>query len=515
MKSNIKSTGIIVSCVMLLSKLFGMLRDIIIASMYGTSTNEAIAFSTASRIPLLFFDIALGTAVTSAFIPIYNEFIAANDRKSANEFASRFIILVLIITSSMAVLGMVFSDSFVRVIAGGLNGGQSELSSVLVRILFPVIAFTGVAFCFVGILQSEGNFVIPALISLVSNLFLIIYLLIFKDKFGVAGVAVAMLFGWFLQIIIQVPSLQKSEFIFKIRNPFKSDAIKRVCLLSLPIIISAWVQPINTMININLSSGLNNGEAITALDYANKLYIILVGVVAYTITNLTFPSISRMASKNDLYGYSETVSKSISYCVFVIAPVMVGFIVLAEPIIRLFYERGQFTSDSTYLTSRALVCYSFGMIGYGLTEIMNKSFYALKDGKTPMIVSCIGIGLNMFISVISINVFDAGFEVLAIAAAFSSNFIGIVMLLILNKKTEKILSLTLLKCVSKSLVSALVMGLCVFIVAKHLQANSIILSVFVPVFLGAIVYALCCFVFRSEELQSMLSLFKRIKGKEE
>lgn len=514
MKNSIKSTGMIVSCVMLLSKLFGMLRDIIVASMYGTSTAEAIAFSTASRIPLLFFDIALGTAVTSAFIPIYNEYIASDDRKSANDFASRFIILVLIITSSMAALGMLFSNDFVHIIAGGLDTEQTELASILVRILFPVIVFTGIAFCFVGILQSEGNFVIPALISLVSNLFLIVYLLLFKNRFGVTGVAVAMLCGWFMQILIQIPSLRKSEYTFKLRNPFGSDAIKRVCLLSLPIIISAWVQPINTMININLSSGLNNGEAITALDYANKLYIILVGVVAYTITNLTFPSISRLASKNDFCGYSDTVSKSISYSVFIIAPVMVGFIVLSEPIIRLFYERGQFTADSTYLTSKALMCYSFGMIGYGLTEIMNKSFYALKDGKTPMIISCVGIGLNIIISITSVRFLNAGLEALALAAAFSSNFIGVMMLLILNKKTSGIISPLLIKRVSKSLLSAVIMGGCVWLVDGYFKSDSNILSVFIPVITGAIVYSICCLIFRVEEFKAVLSIFNRFKGKE-
>ena len=514
MKSNIKSTGLIVSCVMLLSKLFGMLRDIIIASMYGTATVEAISFSTASRIPLLFFDIALGTAVTSAFIPIYNEYLAKDDRESANNFANRFIFLVFAITLSMTIIGCVFSGGFVNIIAGGLNESQSALSSMLVKILFPVIIFTGIAFCLVGILQSEGNFVIPALISLVSNLFLILYLVIFKDRFGVTGVAIAMLIGWFLQIVIQIPSLKKSPFVFKIKNPFGDNAIKRVCILSLPIIISAWVQPINAMININLASGLNDGEAITALDYANKLYIILVGVVAYTITNLTFPSISRYASGNDYRSYSDTVAKSIRYSVFVIAPVMVGFIVLSAPIIRLFYERGQFTSDSTFLTSKALMCYSFGMIGYGMTEIMNKSFYALKNGKTPMTVSCIGIGLNIVISLVSVKLFNCGLEGVALAAAFSSNFIGITMLIILNKRVGGILNAKFVVNVLKPVVSAMIMGVVVYLFTVKFAFSNVILSVIVPAFVGAVIYAVCCILFKVDEFKSILSLLDKFKKKE-
>ena len=183
---NAAVTAIIVSAAMLLSKFFGMLRDILIAYLYGTESVNAIAFSTASRIPLLFFDIALGTAVTAAFIPIYNEFLQKGEREKAQDFSNKFITLVSIVTLVMVTVGIAFSGTVVRIIAGGLDGEKLSLASGLVKILFPAIFITGVAYCFVGILQSDGEFVIPALISLVSNAFLILYIVIFGDKFGVA-----------------------------------------------------------------------------------------------------------------------------------------------------------------------------------------------------------------------------------------------------------------------------------------------------------------------------------------
>ncbi len=512
---NFKSTGIIVSLVMLFSKVCGMLRDIILAAMYGTATVEAISFSTASRIPLLFFDIALGTAVTSAFIPIYNEYIAKNDRKSADDFANKFMVLVFIITFSMALIGIVFSDLFVEVIASGLNSEQSYLASLLVKFLFPVIIFTGIAFCIVGILQSEGNFVIPALISLVSNGFLIIYLLVFKDRFGILGVAIAMLVGWFMQVVIQIPSLKKSPYTFKLKSPFGDKAIKRVCLLSLPIIISAWVQPINTMINIRLASGLNGGEAITSLDYANKLYIILVGVVAYTITNLTFPSISRLASLNDYENFGKMVSKSIIYAIMIIAPIMAGFIVLSTPIIRLFYERGMFSETSTRLTSLALMCYSTGMIGYALTEIMNKSFYSLKNGKTPMIVSCLGIGTNIVLSLVCINVLKTDLRGLAICASIASNLIGVTMLYLLNRKVGHIINKNFLVSLIKIFIAVLVMVVVVIQVNAYLPVNiNKIISVAVPALSGAVVYAIMCIILKIDAFKSLIHIFDKFKKRE-
>jgi len=182
-KKNMAFTAFFMVAAVLLAKVCGMLRDILIAAMYGTNTNEAVAFSTASRIPLLFFDIALGSAVTSAFIPIFNEYLSKEGKKKAIEFSNMFINLVVLITAVLSIVGMVFSKQLVNVIAGGYDAEKITLISTLVIILFPTIIFTGLAYCFVGILQSLGEFYIPSIISLVSNGALILYLLIFRKLF--------------------------------------------------------------------------------------------------------------------------------------------------------------------------------------------------------------------------------------------------------------------------------------------------------------------------------------------
>ena len=353
-KKNIAFTAIFMSCATLLAKFCGLLRDMVLASMYGTESAEAIAFSTASRIPLLFFDIALGTAVTSAFIPIFNEYLEKKEEKRAMEFANRFANLVIAVTLIMSVVGIIFSKQFIYLIAGDIPNDAFILASNLIKILFPTIIFTGLAFCFVGILQSYDEFNIPAIISLVSNGFLILYLIFVGNKFGVTGVAIAMLVAWGTQVIVQLPALKRFKFRYKPSFRFNDEGIKKVAKLALPIIISTWVQPINTMINMRLSSGLNGGAAIPALDYANKIYIILVGVFTFTITNIVFPKLSRAAAAGNNDEYKSTVRTSIGYVFFIIAPIMAGFLMLSTPIIQLVYERGNFDAASTMLTSTAL-----------------------------------------------------------------------------------------------------------------------------------------------------------------
>lgn len=511
---NAAVTAIIVSAAMLLSKLFGMIRDILIAYLYGTESVSAIAFSTASRIPLLFFDIALGTAVTAAFIPIYNEFLQKGERKKAQDFSNKFITLVSIVTLVMVVFGILFSKTVVHIIAGGLDGEKLNLAASLVKILFPAIFITGIAYCFVGILQSDGEFVVPALISLVSNAFLILYIVIFGDKFGVWGIAAAMLTGWILQIVIQIPPLMKMKYRLKIKNPFGDENIKRVCLLALPIIVSAWVQPINAMININLASGLNNGAAVPALDYANKLYIILVGVFTYTITNLTFPSLSRFAAAGDMQSFASVVRKSVRFVVFIIAPVMAGFMLLSTPIISVFYERGAFDSSSTVLTSSALFFYSLGMIGFGINEVMNKAFYALQDGKTPMRASVFGICVNIALSVVSVLFIKTGLEGLAFAASAAANVIGFGLLALLGKRVKNIFTKELFISFAKSVISAIVMSAAVMFFRKEIVISNKYLNLFAPAALGACVYVLMCIILKSEEFFTILKTVLKRFSKE-
>lgn len=512
-KKNTAFTAFFMVAAVLLAKVCGMLRDILIAAMYGTNTNEAVAFSTASRIPLLFFDIALGSAVTSAFIPIFNEYLAKEGKKKAIEFSNMFINLVVLITTVLSLIGMIFSKQLVNIIAGGYDAEKIRLISSLVIILFPTIVFTGLAYCFVGILQSLGEFYIPSIISLVSNGFLILYLLIFKDKFGVRGVAIAMLVSWSTQFVVQIPSLIKKGYRYSPLLSFKNEGIKKVCVLALPIIFSTWVQPINNLINIRLASGLADSGSVAALDYANKLYIILVGVFTFSITNLIFPSLSRASTEGNDEKFSSLTRLALKYVIIIIMPVMVGFMIISTPIIRLFYERGQFDAHSTALTSTALFFYSAGMLGYGVQEICNKAFYSMHDGKTPMKVSVAGISVNILLSIILIELFDMTHWALAFSASVAANLMGIALLIALNKKGHNILNRELIIHFAKVAAATLIMAISAYMAHKFIKNASKLVAVVVPAAIGAVVYVICCLIFKIKELSDIINaVFSKIKG---
>ncbi len=512
-KKLLKTAGFMIAAT-LLAKLAGMYRDILFASLFGTGV-EAQAYLTASRIPLLFFDITLGAAVSAAFIPVYNGFVEEKRQKDARVFANTFITLVFLITGILCVIGIIFSGPIVSLIGNDLNPETKELASKLVIVLFPSMIFTALAYSVAGLLQSIGEFNIPAAISLVSNGFMVIYLLSCGSKLGIFGVSVAMLIAWSFQLIIEIPALIKKKYSFKPTLNFKNEGIKKASLLALPILISSWVQPINTTINIYLASGIAGGQAVPALDYANKLYIILVGVLTYAVSNLIFPSLSRAAENPDKSEFKAISKNALRIICALVLPIMALFIVLSTPLVRLVYERGEFTSQSTVLTASALMFYSMGMLGFGVQEIANKIFYSLKDGKTPMYVAMAGITLNIVLSFILIKGLKAGLTALAFSASVAASLIGGALVFIINKR-HGLLDKKFFINFLKQIISAVLMGAIAHFISCTVQVadnfGGKVLALVIPAGVALLAYVLMLCLLKTEEFGDIKNLLNKSKN---
>ncbi len=511
-KNAIKTAGLMV-VLTLLAKLCGMYREVLFASLFGTGS-EAVAFLTASRIPLLFFDITLGAAVSSSFIPVYNEYIEKGEENFANRFSNSFINLIIVFTGIMCIFGIIFSKQLVGVMVGEiadpvLKNEITLLAAKLVVILFPSMIFTGIAYSLSGILQSMGEFNVPAAISLVSNGIMVLYLLVFGKSFGITGVSVCMLISWSFQVFVQIPALKKKGYKYKAIIDLKNDGLKKSATLALPILVSSWVQPINTMINIYLAAGLSGGSAAPALDYANKLYIIFVGVLTYAVSNLIFPSISRMAAQSDKTEFCQVVLKAIKSVFLMITLVMVLFLVLRVPIVRFVYERGEFGAESTALTAKALFYYSFGMIGYAMSEMLNKAFYSLQNGKTPMYVAMAGISINIILSFVFIKGLKFDLGGLALSASIASTLIAITLFVLLNRK-NKLFSKELLWYFAKLLICGIAAGVAANAVLSGFNwADNFggkLLALAFPGVTGAAVYIICALIFKTEELLELKNM---------
>ncbi len=448
----------------LLGKVLGLLRDILLANFYGTGI-LATAFVAASKLPLNFFDIALGAVIGSSFIPTFNKTYKEKGKDYSISFANEFISIILIISVIFSIIGVLFSPQLVSFITD-LKGQTYDIAVSLSKIMFPLLIFTALAFTFVGILQSFGEFNVPAAISIISNLAIIIYFIFFDKYFGIYGLAISMVIGWFLQMFLQVPFLKKYQFKIRISFTFKHKELLAVASLMLPILISTWVQPINILINTYLASSIDGGTALVILDYANKVFIIVSGVFVLAVTNISFPSFARFIAKKDFESFKKLLNSALNLVFYFMFPLTVGLVIHANNIIELLFQHGKFTANETALVGSALILYSLGIVFYGVREIMNRAYYSYGDSKVPMYIAICGIAINVGLALLFIKKYSL--FGLPLASSLSTLFMALSLLGHFHFKKQQIFSVKSFTYLLKIVIMSMLMGLAVYYTEAYL-----------------------------------------------
>ena len=296
-----------------------------------------------------------------------------------------------------------------------------------------------------------------------------------------------MVFAWFIQFAIQLPKAKKFGYDFKLNFDFKDENIKKVFKIAIPIILSTAVLPINTLISTRFASDFGD-KGIASLDYAYKLYIVISGVFTYAIGNIIFPELSRAISSKDTIEYKNIIERAIKLSSYILIPLTCGIIIFSKDIVSIFYERGEFTKETTISVASCLVLYAIGIFGAGIVEIMNKSFYAKQDTKTPLKIGICIILINIIFSAIFTKTF-LKYTGLALANSITA-LINAAILIIISNIQNRIITKELVLYLLKILISSIVM--CILVITLNIMfaniglSNTIILNL-INVFLCAII----------------------------
>ena len=477
-----------VSLMMLITlagKVLGLIRDRLLTINYGTGM-EANAFLTASRIPRVFFDALFASAITASFIPIFNEYLVKRDKKDAYSLAGTFLAVMLAASALLTLLGIAFSGQLTYFFADGYDPETAALAARLTRIMFPTVVFTAAAYSFVGVLQSFDEFNLPALISVVSNVVVIGYYLLFNRRFGINGLAVAFLIAWLMQALIQIPWLMRKKVRLTLsKSEGTSEGLKKIFRLMLPVMVSTWVLPINQTISSKFGSRLFEGAGVSAVELSYNLYTIIVGVFVLSVTNFIFPRMARSAAGNDNSSLKETTRLSIHASMYFVLPMTAGLMALAGPIVSLIYGGGRFDEFSVSITSRSLVLLSLGMTGYALQAVISRVYFAEQKGLPPLIAGGVSIILNALLCALLSGKIDvAG---IAIASAVASTVNGVLLALPLKRRGLDFFDRAFFIDMLKMALSAAATGFAAYLVYRFLGAGKLI-SCIVPAIVGAAVY---------------------------
>jgi len=491
----------------LVVKILGFVRVLLMAKYFGTGY-EASAFEAAYRIPDLLFT-SIGLALSTTFIPIFAEYLSAGNKKEAFVFTNNVINLLALITIGISVIGVIFAPAIVSIIYQGFTGDIYYLTVHLVRIILPIIIFIALSYTIVGLLQSFGEFKIPASISLPSNAINIMYLIFFSSHWGIKGFAVAVLIGWSTQVLIQIPALLSTGYKYKLTLDIKNKGLRKMLIMVVPIILGTSVQQVNSIVNSALASGLGN-NAVAALGYANYLFIVIVGVFTYAVSAVIFPSLARMNAEEDYAKFKSTLNKAIKALMFILAPVMAGLLVLNVPIIQVLLQRGKFDYYSTQLTANVLFFYSLGMIGFGIQEIINRAFYAIQNTKTPMKIGVMGMFINIILNLILVKYMYLGG--LALAASIASMSIAAMLVYQLSQIRPDIIEKETFVSSLKVLFASIIMGITVLLAYKSLvvyTADSFwysMISLLIYILAGAIIYFIFTLLLKIDEAKMIANI---------
>lgn len=486
----------------LVGKVLGLLRDRLLSINYGVGI-ETNAFLTASLIPRVFFDAIFASAIASSFIPVFNEYFETEGKERAYRFTNQFVTLVIVFTAMLTVLGIVFSKELVILFADGLDPEAIALCQNLLYILFPTLVFTGIAFSFVGVLQSMNQFAIPAALSIASNGVIIIYYIFFSSRFGIYGLAVAFLIGWGMQVAIQIPSLIKRSYWYKPNFHFKNEEMKKVLVLMLPVMVSTWVQPINIAINTKFASRIYEGAGISAIQFANNLYTIIIGVFVLSVANVIFPMLSKLTTYHRKEEFAAVLNSTLRVMIYLVVPMMVGLMCISHNLISLVYGGKEFGEFAIDITARALFFFSFGMLGYAFQTVLCRAYFAAQKGVIPLIAGGISILVNLLLCEGLFGIMDVGG--LALASAISSIANAVVLMFPFISKQKGIINKAMVIEVVRVLICSAVM-VAVVLPVQHYVGLAIggrmigkLVTIAVSTGSGLIVYMICSFLIGVKE----------------
>ena len=517
MTSQVTKAAGVVGGATFLSRVFGLLRDIVIAGYFGAGM-ASDAFFVAFRIPNLLRRLFAEGSLTIAFVPIFTEYLAKDGESAAFVFARSALRIISVILAAVAAVGILLSPLIVRIMAPGFMATPEKLALTvtLTRFMFPYIFFIGLVALCMGILNALGHFAAPALAPVMLNLSMIATVLFLSPhlQYPVYGLAVGVLLGGLLQLLLQIPFLLRKGLVFWEAADLFHPGLKRIGKLMLPAVFGAAVYQINILVGTLLASLLPDGS-VSYLYYADRLVQFPLGIFAIALATAVLPSFSTHAAVRNHKALRETFGYAMRLVLFITLPSMVGLILLREPIIGLLFKRGAFDSQTTALTASALFYYALGLWAFSAVRIVVTLFYALQDTRTPVKMAAISILVNILLGVALMWPLQHGG--LALATSLASMVNLYLLIRALRKKVGLIDWRDILNSVRKTLFCTGVMGLAVYAAAALLIPNShagfvrLLCSVIGTILVGIGSYAGCAFLVKCDEISGLTRMIDRRK----
>lgn len=498
----------------LASRILGLLRDRILAGEFGAGA-ELDVYYAAFRIPDLVFNLIVLGALSAGFIPVFTSLIKKENKGEKNIQAwglvSNLLNSLLIVLAVLSVLGIIFSNQLTRLITPGFSLEQQEMVARLTRIMFLSPVFLGLSGVMGGVLQSFKRFLVYSLSPILYNLGIIIGALYFVDSWGLIGLAWGVVLGAFLHFLIQIYSVFKLGYRYRIFISWKEKSLRRIARLMVPRTMSLAISQINLVVITIIASSLADGS-LTAFNLANNLQAVPVGIFGISFAIAAFPTLSEHAQNYEKL--KNSFSKTVRQILFFVIPASVLMIALRAQVVRVVLGTGNFDWRSTFMTMDALGFFALSLFAQALIPLLTRVYYARENSRIPFYFGLVSIVINVGLSFYLGNILG----VAGLALAFSiANIVNLALLW--GWLYVKVGSLDLYRILTSvfkitassiaAVLSAQIAKLLVWPYIDMTKFSGVFIQLIASFVVAILTYILFCYLLRCEEYRFFVSALKK------
>ena len=487
------------------SRALGVLRNMVLAATFGAGA-ELDAYFAAFRLPDALFQVIVGAALASAFIPTFASVLNRGSPEAAWRLASASVNILSLVGVIGAWAGFVFAPWIVPWTVAFFPPEQQALTVDLARVMMLSTAFFCASGMITGVLNARFHFLLPALAPWLYNLSIIAGALLLHERVGIMGPALGVAVGAGLHLLVQLPGLALVGMRYRATFNPRTPGVDEVLRLMGPRVLTLGAAQVSWLVTTVLASGLAEGS-ITALTYAWALVMVPVGIFGMAPATAAFPSLAQAVAQQDWARYRHLLSTGLRRAVFLSVPGSVGLILLREPLVVLLFERGEFDRASTLLTTVVLVFFSVGLFAHVLLEIASRGSYALHDTRTPLLFALLGMGAHAVFSVLLVGL--GGAAGLALAMSLSTVVEAVGLLVAVARRTGRFDWHALLASSAKTLAATAAMAGAVALLLSEVPLGMDTASMAARVGLAAIaggaVFVAVSALLRSDDLSELFA----------
>jgi putative peptidoglycan lipid II flippase len=383
-----------------LSRVMGLVREIYAASLFGVK-GPMSAFTIAFQVPNLVRALVADAALQGAFVPVFTELLEKGKRREAFKVASGLLSLITLVLGSVTLLFVLAAPVVIDLVAPGFDDEPvlKDLTVGLSQLMFPIVLLLAVSGVFVGMLNSFDRFGAPAIAPVFWNLTIIACMVgltpVFHGDDDIYAYAIGVLAGTVVQLILPLPWLRGTGGRFTLSFDWRNPHVIRVLKLMLPVTIALGLINFSLLIN-SFFGTLVSEEAPAAIDKAFRIYMLPQGIFSVAIATVVFPTLARYAARRDYDDLRATMANGVRQICLLLIPSAAFMAVLAEPITRLVYERGQFDPAATNLVSEAMFWWAFSLPAQGVSLLLSRTYFSLQR---PWMTTALA-GANMVVNAI-------------------------------------------------------------------------------------------------------------------